>query len=926
VKLRQEQIVFLAALLLLGFLSYRLFSQREGRRATTQHGEQLELLRYPVPDVAAALPQDPAHKPLGRNLLAPPSDTRPLPPLPIVEPPRKPLAALFPPPEPGPAPAAFGALLRRELHLAIDPEAAAELFAEASTAGDVEYGFDDFELFKDPGAKQKTSLADQLDAAQGGAADDPFKDLTAPELQQLLAGYKVQYDWFFDEVRHTFGRIQNKDRYGLKADPKRAQEPLLFVEILPERGGVERFPGLEPVSIPRDRAKEWGFADTFANTIEVKRLELGGAIARSTYPAALAFADECVRGRLEAPRALPIAEEIYELCARFDPADPAPRLGLARCYEVGFKFEQAFQTYGELVKQFAAHADVHARLGLLEARFCLFEQAEQRLREAVRIDRSSWEARAALGRFLVERGRPAEALEHLDAADKAIPNDPSTLKDRVAIRVDLASARLALGEVGEAHTLFSRALATDPDNQRARAGYIATELLAPAGGVNGAAEPPQASGAAEPGLELLLARGLAALASGELATAKAQLEAAAEADPLRAHLAWRALSFLAEVAGQHGEAQRYVEQALECAPSDPWSLYQAGRLRAEDEDVAGARTAFLGALEQDLDFVDALAALGEMAFKMGDFDDAERYLERAVAIEPERADLFGLRGLNHLLRASTPEAREAFEAGRALRPDDEVCRAGLAWCTYLSGDSAQALVALRELDDSLRERPPTDPMRTWATAQMERIQDHEEKVEWSDGFDRKGEIRNDWTAREGAGPTFRIADDQVVLEGTFTKAGMAMLYRERAASLFVSAEADVWVDPSTKADVGLFIAKELSRARTGPEIVERVAVVRHHDGSLQVNLQKEGNTPKLVDMEEPFPTGRWVRLRIERAGDETDARVTVYADGVPLIENAPMAALSSSTQLIFGFFSEGEPGRTVQAKLDDFRVVYREKH
>jgi prepilin-type N-terminal cleavage/methylation domain-containing protein len=96
--------------------------------------------------------------------------------------------------------------------------------------------------------------------------------------------------------------------------------------------------------------------------------------------------------------------------------------------------------------------------------------------------------------------------------------------------------------------------------------------------------------------------------------------------------------------------------------------------------------------------------------------------------------------------------------------------------------------------------------------------------------------------------------------------------------------------------------------------------VRHFDGSLQVNLQKEGNTPKLVDMEQPFPTGKWVRLRIERSGSETDTRVTLFADGVPLIENVQMASLRANTPLLIGFLAEGEPGREVNAKLENFRL------
>jgi len=924
-KLRQEQIVFVVALLLLAFLSYRALGDDGSARRGGGGSDEAELERYGVPNVALALPSEPAHKPLQRDLLSPPSDVRPLPLLGIVEPPRDPLAALFPPPEPGPAPRAYGELLRRGVDAEIDPDEAAELFADAGTAlDDVEYDNSDFELFEEPNAgNEPVSLINDLkSAAEAGALDDPLEGLTASEQQQLIAGYKEQYDWIFDEVRYTFGRIVNKDRYGLKTNPDRASEPFQFVEVLPERGGAERFPGLPPIAVSREFIKDWDFADTFANEIEVRRREIGDELSRSAYASALALADECVRRRLDAPRALAIAEELYTKCAAFDPDDSTPRLGLARCYEAGFEFEKAFALYEQLSEELSAHAEVHARLGQLEARFFLYDRAEEHLREAVRVERGSWEARWALGEFLASRGRLEEAEEHLAAADKNVPNTVEALADRTAISVDLASLKLGLGKVAEAHTLFGRALSANPDHQRARAGWIATELLA-SSGLNGAQSVPEARGSGEPGLELLVARGLESLIDGDLSNAKAQLEAAAAADPLRAGVAWRALSYTAELAGQDGEAQRYVDLALENDPTDAWALYQAGRLAASDEDVAGARELFLAALDRDLDFVDALAALGEMAYRMGDFDDAERFLERAVELDPQRVELYGLRGLNHLLRQSPSDAREAFEAGVALDRSDEVCRAGLAWCTYLAGDSEAALVQLRELDDSLRERPQdTDPMRIWAQSSIARIQDHEQKVEWTDTFDRK-QIRNNWDLRESAGPTFRIVDGEIVVDGSFSTTGAAILYRTMAAALFVAVEADVWIDPTTKADVGLFLARESTR-RTSNELLERVAVVRHFDGQLQVNIQKEGNTPKFVDMEQPFPTGRWVRLRIERNGNDTDTRVTLFADGVPLVENVQMASLRANTPLLIGFVAEGEPGRAVTAKLENFRVVYRE--
>ena len=90
-------------------------------------------------------------------------------------------------------------------------------------------------------------------------------------------------------------------------------------------------------------------------------------------------------------------------------------------------------------------------------------------------------------------------------------------------------------------------------------------------------------------------------------------------------------------------------------------------------------------------------------------------------------------------------------------------------------------------------------------------------------------------------------------------------------------------------------------------------------------MLRQGQTEEVFDMQQPFPTGQWFRLRIERSGDETDARVTVLADGVPLIEDASFAALRSSTKILVGFFASGEPGRQVKAKLDNFKVIYKDQ-
>ena len=77
-------------------------------------------------------------------------------------------------------------------------------------------------------------------------------------------------------------------------------------------------------------------------------------------------------------------------------------------------------------------------------------------------------------------------------------------------------------------------------------------------------------------------------------------------------------------------------------------------------------------------------------------------------------------------------------------------------------------------------------------------------------------------------------------------------------------------------------------------------------------------------MQQPFPVGQWVRLRIERTGESSDARVTISMDGIPLVEDVPFASLGrAASPLLVGVVAEGEPGRSVDARFDNVAVVYR---
>jgi hypothetical protein len=102
-----------------------------------------------------------------------------------------------------------------------------------------------------------------------------------------------------------------------------------------------------------------------------------------------------------------------------------------------------------------------AGYGYLSGRLFRIPRAVERwgaireLRQAVRANPHDAAARSDLGRLLVEAGRPAAALPHLEAAVTRMPDAPETL-------YYLGAARLGVGDGAGGRPLVERALALDP--------------------------------------------------------------------------------------------------------------------------------------------------------------------------------------------------------------------------------------------------------------------------------------------------------------------------------------------------------------------------------------------------------------------------------------------------------------------------------
>ncbi|MFL5271796.1 MAG: tetratricopeptide repeat protein, partial [Anaeromyxobacteraceae bacterium] len=184
-------------------------------------------------------------------------------------------------------------------------------------------------------------------------------------------------------------------------------------------------------------------------------------------------------------------------------------------------------------------------------------------------------------------------------------------------------------------------------------------------------------------------RGIARLALGDPAGARAELEATRREGKMPVEAAaWMAIAEIA--AGRRAQAAAITDALLAAPNPHPLALVARARLDAAGRQLADAERNLRDALARDPSLVEARADLGAVLLARGRPGDAKDELSRAAAGAPFRADVRRDLGRARLATGDPVGAAQELEAALSIVPTDALALRTLLAAARAGGDPARA--------------------------------------------------------------------------------------------------------------------------------------------------------------------------------------------------------------------------------------------
>jgi len=169
------------------------------------------------------------------------------------------------------------------------------------------------------------------------------------------------------------------------------------------------------------------------------------------------------------------------------------------------------------------------------------------------------------------------------------------------------------------------------------------------------------------------------------------------------------------------EALQAIRRAQELAPDNPSYTYNHGLILFENRDYEGARDVFLAAIARFGASTRLLSGLGETLFRLNEFEEAEKRLRQATALEPASVAPWIVAARLYYAIGDRENFGDAAEKAFALDPQNgQACYYYGMWLLEQAGKPADGALYIEKsiaLDPRFGEG-----LRTWGRilAQQER--------------------------------------------------------------------------------------------------------------------------------------------------------------------------------------------------------------
>ena len=325
--------------------------------------------------------------------------------------------------------------------------------------------------------------------------------------------------------------------------------------------------------------------------------------------------------------------------------------------------------------------------GLIDMRLDKFASAEANLRSVLAKAPNEVAVRRALAALYVKRGRSVQALETLEPALRARPDDASLLR--------------AVGEIyflsnnpPKAAEFFARANKLDSANvagqvRLAQVNLAAGDAAQAVRDLEKLAAGQQGSGEAD--LALISAH-LNAREFGKALAAAERFEKRQPKNPAAQNA--KGVVYLAM--RDNARARASFEKAVSLNPDFATSLFHLARLDTLEKNYGAARSRYQSILAKDSQNGAALLALAELlALTNAPPDEIRAAIERAVAANPTSAQpRLALIGF-HVGRKDFGAAVAAGQAAQVAVPDSAAILEALGIAQFASGEPNQAVATLK---------------------------------------------------------------------------------------------------------------------------------------------------------------------------------------------------------------------------------------